>query len=69
MDNKNCSYDESEDIDMMDVDITNEHDAVEEGIIESRLIGKPLFCVNLDQEFNEGFYDCLAEISVRMRRE
>jgi len=69
MDNTNCNFVESEDIDMMDVDITNDKEEMVEGVIESRSIGNPLFHVNLDHQFNEGFYDCLAEKSVRIRRE
>jgi len=41
MDNKNCSFEESEDIVMMDVDSTNEEEEMVEGVIESRLIGNP----------------------------
>jgi len=38
LDNKNCHFEESEDMNMMDVDITNEEEQLVEGIFESRLM-------------------------------
>jgi len=35
LDNKNCNFEELEDIYMMDVDISNEEDELVEGVIES----------------------------------
>jgi hypothetical protein len=68
-DNSQYGFVESEDMDMQDVDVATEADVLEEKEIESKLIGNPLFQVNFEQQFNEGFYECLAEKSVRTRRE
>jgi len=60
---------EADDNVMDNMDIENEDNTVEDNEIQSKLIGKPLFCVNLDKPFNQGMVECLAEKSVRTRRE
>jgi len=51
------------------MDVDNGEEVVDEDIIESKLIGSPLFCVHLEKLYNQGMVECLAEKSVRIRRE
>jgi len=41
---------------------------VKDSAIESKLISKPLFCVNLYKLLNQGMVECLAEKSVDKKR-
>jgi len=69
LDTNNSVSEEAEDnvMDIMDTD--NEHNIIEDNEIQSKLIGQPLFHVNLGKPLNQGMVECLAERSVRTRRE
>jgi len=60
---------DSEELDFLDVNDGDEEDGVEDEVIESKLVGRPLFQVNLLPQFNEEEVVCLAEKSVRLCHE
>jgi len=72
LENNSCELEEEENEVMdevnMDVDYADE-EVVDENIIESKVIGSALFCIHLEKLYNQGMVECLAEKSVRMRRE
>ena len=71
LENNNCGLEEEndEDMDLVNMDVDNGEEVVDENIIESKLIGSPLFCVHLEKLYNQGMVECLAEKSVRIRRD
>jgi len=61
---------EIEDMDVLESDEIDDEDiGIEEDIIQSELIGKPLFCMHLDANTNEEFVECLAGKSVHRTRQ
>jgi len=49
--------------------VENKADVVDENVIESKLIGSPLFCGHLEKLYNQGIVEFLAEKSVKIRRD
>ena len=71
LDNNDCGLEEEDDenMDLAEMDVDNGEEVDDDDIIESKLIGSPLFCVHLEKLYNQGMVECLAEKSVRIRRE
>jgi len=69
--NNNCGLEEEndQDMDFVDIYVDNGEQVVDGNIIESKLIGSPLFCVHLEKLYNQGMVECLAEESVKVRRD
>jgi len=67
--NNNCGLEEENDQDMDDIYVDNGEQVVDGNIIESKLIGSPLFCVHLEKLYNQGMVECLSKISGRIRRD
>jgi len=55
-----------EDLEYLDANDVEEEGCIEDEVIESKLVGRPLFQVNLIPEYNQQEVVCLAEKTVRL---
>jgi len=70
LDQEDTEFVEMEDMDMLESEEIDDEDIdIEEDLIHSVLIGKPLFCVYLNANGNEEFVECLAGKSVQKTRQ
>ena len=70
LNHENSQFVEMEDMDVFEAEEIDDEDiGIEEDIIQSELIGKPLFHMHLDANTNEEFVECLAGKSVQRTRQ
>jgi len=70
LETENTKFVEMEDAEMFESEDTDDEEIEnDDDLIESKLIGKPLFCVHLNPKNKQEFVECLAGKSVKKARQ